>query len=367
MLLSLGLAFPNPISATNTKALIAIGLSDIGRTDMNAILAEDVSKEYGDLRALDDVSLCVRESEIFGLLGPNGAGKSTLIRIITTLLKPTSGHVRVFALDVEKQSFEVRKLLGYSPQEVSLDGFQTARQMLKMLGTFYHVPKTQIDQVVDDALAIVELSDRGESLIKTFSGGMKKRLEIASSLLHRPKLLILDEPTLGLDVDKRFEIWKYIRKIREAGTTVLLTTHYLEEAEELCDRIAIIHKGGIRAIGDLDTLKGSVGEDLVKIKLNQSFNVNSIQNISGSQKTILSDLIPVAQETTYDTTGRTLTVHVSKGISDLEKLIPALKQGNLAGSIQSVSFTKPSLSDVYLHYTKSKEIPEDLGGHSMAY
>ncbi|MCL4519684.1 MAG: ATP-binding cassette domain-containing protein [Thaumarchaeota archaeon] len=335
---------------------------------MDAILAEDVSKEYDDVRALDDVSLSVRESEIFGLLGPNGAGKSTLIKIVTTLLKPTSGHVLVFSHDVDRESFEVRKLLGYSPQEVALDGYQTARQMLKMLGTFYHVPKTEIDQAVDAALGIVDLSDRAESLIKTFSGGMKKRLEIATSLLHKPRLLILDEPTLGLDVDKRFEIWNYIRRIREAGTTVMLTTHYLEEAEELCDRIAIIHQGKIRAIGDQNSLKSSVGGDLLRIKLSQSANVNSIKNDSGSQLTILRDLVPLTQETTYDASGRTLSARVSKGISDLEKLIPILKQRNLESSIESVSFAKHSLSDVYLHYTQSKEeFTHEQSKHSMAY
>ena len=224
------------------------------------IRVRDLRKRYGDTVALDGVSLTVEEGEIFGLLGPNGAGKSTLMKILTTITEPTSGSAAVNGIDVGESPSAVRKQIGYIPQYTALDEYLTGRQALRLFAKLYKAPADEIDERIDRALKTVDLADRSDDLIDTYSGGMKRRLEIATGLVHEPDVVIFDEPTLGLDPSVRHEMWEYILEIRQTGSTVLMATHYLTEADELCDRVAIIDDGRIRTVGRPDRLKSEASD-----------------------------------------------------------------------------------------------------------
>ena len=208
-----------------------------------------MSKSFGDLKAVNDISFTVQEGEIFGFLGPNGAGKSTTMMILTTLLKPTSGQALVSGYDVRANPKEVRQRIGYVQQETTVDEYLTGRENLILQARLNHIPKDEIDKNIDEVLDLIELSDKQNEAVVTYSGGMRKRLDIAGGLLHRPKVLFLDEPTVGLDIQTRRKIWEYIKKIHtEFDMTIFLTTHYMEEADQLCDRIGIIDSGKIQVI-----------------------------------------------------------------------------------------------------------------------
>ncbi len=228
--------------------------------DESVIRVRDLRKRYGDTVALDGVSLTVEDEEIFGLLGPNGAGKSTLMKILTTITEPTGGTASVNGIDVRESPAEVRQQIGYIPQYTALDEYLTGRQALRLFAKLYKTPADEIDERIGRALETVDLADRSEDLIDTYSGGMKRRLEIATGLVHEPDVVIFDEPTLGLDPSVRHEMWEYILEIRRTGSTVLMATHYLTEADKLCDRVAIIDDGRIRTVERPDTLKANVSD-----------------------------------------------------------------------------------------------------------
>ena len=216
---------------------------------MNSIEINSLTKSFGDFNAVDDVTLKIESGEIFGFLGPNGAGKSTTMMILTTLLKPTSGNALVQGYDVQSQGKKVRENIGFVQQEISVDEYLTGRENLILQARISRIPKSEISSRIDEVLELVELTERQNQASITYSGGMRKRLDIASGLLHRPKVLFLDEPTVGLDIQTRRKIWEYIRKIhKEFGMTIFLSTHYMEEADKLCDRIGIIDNGKIQAI-----------------------------------------------------------------------------------------------------------------------
>ena len=227
---------------------------------------ENLVKVYdGKVRAVDGLNLTINPGEIFGMLGPNGAGKSTTIKILVTLLKPDSGRARVDGNDVVTAPDAVRAAIGYVPQDVAVDRLLSGRNNLELLAHLYHLPPRDIPARVNELLALVELTERADDAVKGYSGGMKKRLDIAGGLLHRPKLLVLDEPTLGLDIQTRVRIWETIRKMRSEGTAVLITTHYMEEADQLSDRIAIIDNGKIQALGTPTDLKATLSGDSVEL------------------------------------------------------------------------------------------------------
>lgn len=216
------------------------------------------------VRAVDGIDLEVRQGEIFGLLGPNGAGKSTTLGMLVTIHRPTSGTARVAGLDVAKEPSRVRRHVGIVFQEPSLDTVLTARENLYLHGRLYGVPSSRLRQRSDEMLRLVGLESRADDQVKKFSGGMKRRLEVARGLMHQPEVLFLDEPTLGLDPQTRGHIWDYIRRLRdETRTTIVLTTHYMDEADALCDRLAIIDHGKIVALGTPAELKASLGGDLI--------------------------------------------------------------------------------------------------------
>lgn len=220
----------------------------------------DLVKRFGDNTAVNSINFSVDEGEIFGLLGPNGAGKSTTIKILTTLLLPTSGQALVAGYDVGKKPMEVRRLIGYVPQAISADGTLTGYENLMVFAKLYDVPRAEQHKRVRDALAFMGLQEAGDRLVRTYSGGMIRRLEVAQAVLHRPEVLFLDEPTVGLDPVARKAVWEHLAQLRERfNMTMLITTHYMEEADSLCQRVAIMHLGNIMAMGTPGELKVSVG------------------------------------------------------------------------------------------------------------
>ncbi len=225
-----------------------------------SIQTTDLTRRYGTLTAVDALSLDVRPGEVFGLLGPNGAGKTTTIKMLITLLPPTSGQASVAGHDVARDQRLVRRSIGYVPQLLSSDGALSARENLMISARLYHLPSADRSERIDDALTFMGLADVADSLVRTFSGGMIRRLEIAQAMLHRPQVLFLDEPTVGLDPVARRAVWGHVRRLQEReGTTILLTTHYMDEASELCERVGIMHLGKLVALGTPTQLAAQVG------------------------------------------------------------------------------------------------------------
>jgi len=227
---------------------------------MSVLETNGLTKRYGDKIAVRELSLRVEQEEIFGLLGPNGAGKTTAIKMLTTLLPPSGGSASVGGFDVRRQAAEVRRVIGYVPQLLSADGALTGFENLLIFAKLYDIPRKGRESRVREALALMGLSDAADRLVRTYSGGMIRRLEIAQSMLHRPKVLFLDEPTVGLDPVARDAVWDRLGELRsEYGTTIFLTTHYMEEADTLCGRVAILHLGEVVALGSPAELKSSLG------------------------------------------------------------------------------------------------------------
>ncbi|MGZ4104881.1 MAG: ATP-binding cassette domain-containing protein [Actinomycetota bacterium] len=228
---------------------------------MDAIVTQQLTRRFGDVVAVDHIDLTVHAGEIFGLLGPNGAGKTSTIKMLITLLEPTGGSAVVAGHDVKREPRAVRRSIGYVPQLLSSDSTLSGYENLLIFSRLYHVPRRERARRIEEALEFAGLQDARHRLVRTYSGGMIRRLEVAQSLIHRPLVLFLDEPTVGLDPIARRGVWDQIRSVRDReGRTVLLTTHHMDEAEELCDRVAIMHLGRIAAIGSVEELKRSVGE-----------------------------------------------------------------------------------------------------------
>ncbi len=228
----------------------------------NSILqTQSLTKRFGKLTAVDNLSISIDSGEMFGLVGPNGAGKTTVIKMLTTLLPPTAGNASIAGFDIVHHAPQVRKIIGYVPQFLSADGALTGYENLLIFAKLYDIPRSERKSRINQALEFMGLSNVSGKLVRDYSGGMIRRLEIAQSMLHRPRVLFLDEPTIGLDPVARKTVWKHMQQLRsEYGTTILLTTHYMDEADELCDRVAIMHLGKVAAIGTPAELKASVGE-----------------------------------------------------------------------------------------------------------
>ena len=221
---------------------------------------EELTRRFGTLTAVDALTISVAAGEVFGLLGPNGAGKTTAIKMLTTLLPPTSGKARVAGFDITRQAASVRRMIGYVPQALSVDGSLTGYENLLIFAKLYDIPRKERKTRLRDALAFMGLSDAADKLVREYSGGMIRRLEIAQSTLHRPPVLFLDEPTVGLDPLARKAVWEHVERLRDDyGTTIILTTHYMEEADSLCNRVAIMHLGKVAVIGTPEELKTSIG------------------------------------------------------------------------------------------------------------
>jgi len=233
---------------------------------MAILRTEDLTRAFGPILAVDRLTLSVEPGEVFGLLGPNGAGKTTTIKMLTTLLPPTSGRAEVAGFDVRRQQARVRRRIGYVPQLISADGALTGYENLLIFAKLYDIPRAEREGRIRRALGFMQLEDSADRLVKQYSGGMIRRLEIAQSILHRPEILFMDEPTVGLDPGARRIVWEHIRALRDnAGTTIFLTTHLMEEADELCGRVAIMHLGRIVALGSPSELKQAVGGEAVTL------------------------------------------------------------------------------------------------------
>jgi len=294
------------------------------------IEVDGLLKKFGDLTAVDGVSFTVGAGEIFGFLGPNGAGKSTTIKILATLLKPTGGRATLAGYDVLTQPNQVRQSIGLVFQDQSLDSRLTALENLQFHAMLYNVPRDVFRARADHVLKMVDLSDRQSSIVMTFSGGMKRRLEIARGLLHHPKVLFLDEPTLGLDVQTRNAIWQHVRKLRdEAGTTVFMTTHYMDEAEN-CDRIAIIDHGKVQAIDTPAALKQALGGDKIIVSGDDALEAD----------------LSAKYRVQVQKAGRELHFQMTGGAQFLPRML-----ADFAGRITSVQVKQPSLEDVFLQMT----------------
>lgn len=229
---------------------------------MPILMAEHLSRKFGDLKAVDDFSISVEKEEVFGLLGPNGAGKTTVIKMITTLLPPSGGKASVGGFDVVHDADNVRRLIGYVPQILSADGTLTGRENLMIFAKLYDIPKNERATRIEESLKFMDLTDACDKLVRNYSGGMIRRLEIAQSMLHHPRVLFLDEPTIGLDPVGRRAVWEHIQRLQaEYGTTIFLTTHYMEEADNLCSTVAIMHLGKLAAIGTPTDLKTSLSKE----------------------------------------------------------------------------------------------------------
>ena len=295
-------------------------------------------KRYGDIVAVNGVSFRVKYGEIFGFLGPNGAGKTTTIHILSTLLKPTAGRALVAGYDVVREAASVRRSIGIVFQDPSLDEGLTAYENLYIHGRVYGLRGSALRERIEEMLGFVELEEYRDRLVRTFSGGMRRRLELARALLHEPRVLFLDEPTLGLDPHARTRLWEYIARLRaEKGVTIFLTTHYMEEAEQLCDRIAIIDKGRIVATGSPDELKSMLGDEVVYMRVSDP----------GKACKALERLESVKECKVLQ--GGRVSIHVPSAAQTIPELLEAAKNSGVR--VVEVSYRRPTLNDVFIHLT----------------
>ncbi|MCP9440205.1 MAG: ATP-binding cassette domain-containing protein [Nitrospira sp.] len=304
-----------------------------------AIEVNRLSKAYGAHQAVSDLSFHVYAGEIFGLLGPNGAGKSTTLRILITLLHPTSGTASVFGHDTVREADTVRRLIGYVPQERAIDRFLTGREHLQLLSALYHLTKEEAAKRIDELLKLVDLEAQADRPAKTYSGGMKRKLDIACGLLPDPKVLFLDEPTLGLDVQSRLRIWEYVRMLKARGLTVVMTTNYLDEADQLCDRLAIIDGGRIKALGSPTELKVALGGDIVSLTIKETDRIAGMEAGLANQPAIK----------TVRATRNGLDIRVESP----EKALPIILEtaNRLGCGIEFIEYHRPRLDDVFIAHT----------------
>ncbi len=311
---------------------------------MNAIVAEGLVKIYrsrkSEVRALDGLDLTVAEGTVVGLLGPNGAGKTTTVRILATLLRPDSGHAAVAGLDVVRQAQQIRRLIGLSGQYAAVDENLTGRENLWLFGRLYHLPSAQARRRAEDLLEQFELADAADRVVKTYSGGMRRRLDLASALTGRPRILFLDEPTTGLDPRGRLGMWDVIRGLVREGVTLLLTTQYLEEADALANTIAVVDHGRIIARGTSDELKAQVGGERIEVVVHARDDITRAVGV-------LTD--GVDGDHTIDEHMRKITVPARGGARRLAHVVRELDDAKIA--IDDIALRRPTLDDVFLTLT----------------
>ena len=319
---------------------------------MDAIVACELRKRYGQVQALDGVSFRVRSGEVFGLLGPNGAGKSTTVKVLATLTKPSSGRAEVAGHDVVREPDEVRRSIGYVPQSSGVDRDATGRENLLLQGRIQGMSGHKLEERVNELLDLLGIADAADRVVRGYSGGMKRRLDVALGLVHRPQVLFLDEPTTGLDPEARASMWAELERLAEGeALTILLTTHYMEEADQLADRLAIVSRGRVVVEGTPEELKHSLRGDAVEIELSDGQ--------TGDAESIVAALEGV-HEASSD--GRKLRSRVASGARAIPTILSALEAGGIG--VESVTTHRPSLDDVYLHYTGREFAAEDEQGRA---
>jgi ABC-2 type transport system ATP-binding protein len=304
-----------------------------------AVEARSLTRTFkGGVEAVRGIDLSVARGEVFGFLGPNGAGKTTTVRMLCTLLPPTAGTAEVAGIDVDANPAEVRRRIGVALQEIGLDPVQTGRELLELQCGLYGIKGTDARKRAAELLDLVGLTDAADRRTKTYSGGMKRRLDLASALVHKPEVLFLDEPTTGLDPASRLTVWDEVRRINAAGTTVFLTTQYLEEADQLCDRVAIIDAGTIVAEGTPERLKAQMGHDVVKLTLNgadATATEAAVRDLPGLERVVAE---PDA-----------LALYLEDGAGSIAEIVRRLDRDNI--SVGGIAVSRPSLDDVFLQAT----------------
>ena len=307
---------------------------------VHAVETEGLTKRYGDLLAVDSLDLSIDEGEIFGLLGPNGAGKTTTLSMLATLVKPTSGTGRVNGYDILSHPADVRRSIGIVFQDPSSDDVLTGRENLYLHALMFGVPREERRKRMDYVLSLVDLQDRADDIVKKYSGGMRRRLELARGLLHNPRILFLDEPTLGLDPQTREHIWAYIENlVKSEKVSVIITTHYMDEADRLCNRVAIIDHGKVSALDSPRELKSKVGGEIINLRV-RSPNLEALKGLDY----VLS----------LEQSGSTLRLTVKDASAHLQEIL------GMVGAVDSVEVRTATLNDVFLHYT-GREIREESG------
>ena len=302
---------------------------------MHAIEMSNLTKFYDTLCAVDDLTLSIN-NEIFALLGPNGSGKTTTVLMLTTLLHPTGGNAMVCGNDIISQAEEVRKCISYVPQDMAVDIKLTGRENVRFFADLYGVPDAK--DRVDEVLEVMELTDRADDLIKTYSGGMRRRLELAQALVHEPKVLFLDEPTIGLDVAARKKIWEHIRDLRKKGMTIFVTTHYMDEADQFCDRVGIISRGRIAALGSPSELKARLMKDVITVRVDGECAPPPLDGVAYVGRT-----------------GDELSFTAENGSETLPVLAGSLAR--TGATIRAMSLREPTLDDVFLQAVGQQEEP----------
>jgi ABC-2 type transport system ATP-binding protein len=309
-----------------------------------AVETQNVTKYFGDVHALEGVSLSFESGIVYGLLGPNGAGKTTLIRILASLSRPTSGVARVAGINVVDDPMAVRNRIGLGGQFAAVDGYQTGRENVEMVGRLYNLTAAETKRRANEVLEKINLMDAADRQVKTYSGGMKRRLDLAASIIGRPEILFLDEPTTGVDPGSRLDLWELIEELVEGGTTLLLTTQYLEEADRLADRIGVIDKGKLIAEGTATELKARMGGDVVELTVEKEDtprSMDALRRVAGEE--------PTAH-------GTTLQIPAVRGVDTLTQVVRELDSSQIRPS--SIGLRTPTLDDVFLALTGHFTEPE---------
>ncbi len=311
----------------------------------NAVRVEHLRKSFGNIPAVEDVSFTVPTGEIFGLLGPNGAGKTTTLKCLCTLTKPDQGQIELAGVDVLKSPRLARQRLGYIAQELALDKMLTGRELLELQAALYHLPAEQRRDRIEQMLDLLDLHEYADRLTGEYSGGLKKRLDLAAGFLHKPSVLVLDEPTVGLDIESRQVVWAFLRSLKERGITIIITSHYLEEVDALADRVGIIDRGRVIACDTPAQLKQQVGGDRITLRLEEFTPLD----VATAAKTLLESLAVVQSAIINQAQGNSLNLVVQPQ-DDVAKIVQqALETADF--SVFSLARSRPSLDDVYLTAT----------------
>jgi ABC-2 type transport system ATP-binding protein len=323
-----------------------------------AVVIQNLCKSYGTVPAVKDVSFQVNPGEIFGLLGPNGAGKTTTIRCLCTLAKPDSGSIEIGGVSAIEQPREARKRLGYVAQEVAIDKILTGRELLELQAALYHIPKVEARQRIEVLLEVLDLHSYADKKTGSYSGGLQRRLDLAAGLLHQPEVLVLDEPTVGLDIESRLVVWDFLRQLRASGTTILITSHYLEEVDALADRVGIIDGGLVIAEGTPSELKNRLGGDRITLRIREFTPLLEAE----TAQNLLSDLPFVKESSLNSNQGNSLNLVVT---TDSDALMTIQKSLQTAGlPIFGIAQSRPSLDDVYLAATGKTLLDAELAAAS---
>lgn len=306
-------------------------------TGDTVITIKNLTKSFKDLEVLKGINLEVKRGTMLALLGPNGAGKTTTVRVLSTLLEPDGGEIKINGFDVVKEADEVRKIIGLTGQYAAIDEYLTGRENLEMMGRLYHLSKERSKERAKELLAQFDLEESAERAAKTYSGGMRRRLDLAASLVATPPIIFLDEPTTGLDPRSRIAMWKVIQDLKDKGTTILLTTQYLEEADKLADKIAVIDHGKVIALGTANELKGKVGKNRLEL------HFAKVDDLKKAESSI------TGKNLTLNEVENSLTIPIENGVKEVKQILD--KMETLGIDIDSMSLHKPTLDDVFLKLT----------------